>query len=186
MKSLFLLLAISILTQHAHSQYQTKTISGGPFSRTIVGNYKIHENSSLEMKYYIINQSNSPIEITNLKTNLGFKDRQFNLKADLYMETSKNMMAFSYRLALYNVFGEHLTNLGGNEIQDLSKGSHIISAEWNSYSDLPDALNIVIFISKVRLADGKIWKASWADLAAEINKLKLEKFTNEEDETEQN
>ena len=152
--------------------YTTSDLGGDAFSRTLFGKYKSYKESRLQTKNYSLNTKNG-VTITTFNYTMSYSDRQYRLKALVEIDIEKPIAAIQYVISTFDVYGDHVTNLGGDETADWGVGPRILTGTWESYNDFPEILTAVIYIKKIRYADGTVWRADTAELAAELGKLRL-------------
>lgn len=156
------------------AQYQVTALDGGPVKRKIIGEYSVNEHSSLQAKIFLLNHKDAGFQFLDTKLVYGYEDRKNTVSASLAGTIEREIVALKYRITLYDVFGEHIINLGGGEIRDYKVGSFADTGMWNSYDDdLFNTLTAVVYVYKVRFQDGTVWHVNMDELQVELAKLKL-------------
>ena len=132
--------------------------------------------------------SDDPVEIVEASVTTLYGEEHGN-QLFWYMRyvnrSDKAIDALSFRMLFYDVFNEYLgTNLGVR-IDKLPPGEegHVaptyrswdvdIYREWSAHT-------VIVFLDRIRFADGTIWRRSEAEITLELNKLKYILFKPEQ------
>lgn len=176
-------LAVIALVSFIHSlpavaaEYLVSRAADGPFATTIMG-VQVNQGSSLQRESIVLNDPECPLAITSASLGFDYVDRRFQYKASTAIQASPAVSAYEVRHLIFDVFGEHLTNLSNTEVKDLnSAGAIRFSGTWNMLgeNDLSEALTMVSYVARVRRADGTTWTFNADKLRAALGSLSLEK-----------
>ncbi len=113
------------------ADYNIDRQQDGPFAFTISG-VKINEGSSLIRESVLFNDPTCPVKIRSHTTGIIYKDRGFRFAARTSIDVESPIVALQVRTILYDVFGQHMHNLGNAEPKDFGLGQATISGEWRA------------------------------------------------------
>ena len=156
------------------ADYNIDRQQDGPFAFIIAG-VKINEGSSLIRESVSFNDPTCPVNIRSHTTRIIYKDRGFRFAARTSIDVESPIVALQVRTILYDVFGQHMHNLGNAEPKDFGLGQATISGEWRAReSDVSNLLTTVTYVARVRLADGSQWIFNADNLQFALSTLNLE------------
>ena len=126
--------------------------------------------------------SDDPVEI--LETSATLVEQKYGKELYCHMKyvnRSDNAIdALSFRMLFYDVFNEYLDTISGVSISKLPPGETGYSSwkvniyrEWSTHT-------MIVFLDRIRFADGTIWRRSEAEITLELNKLKYILFKPEQ------
>lgn len=163
------------------ADYNIDRQEDGSFSFAISG-VQINEGSTLVRESILFNDPSCPIKIQSHSTGIIYKDRGFRFSAHTSVNIEKAVVAVQIRTILYDVFGQHMHNLGNTEPRDFSPGNFTISGEWRAReNDISDLLTTVTYVSRVRLDDGSQWIFNEDNLELALSSLDLEQKIEDEE-----
>jgi len=118
--------------------------------------------------------NDDPVEILDTWAHL----KEENYGKDLYcfveyINRSENTIdALSFRMLFYDVFNEYLDTISGISISKLLLGKEE-RGRWkpNIYKDW-STHRIIVFLDRVRFADGTIWRRDELDITKELSEVK--------------
>jgi len=118
--------------------------------------------------------TDDPVEILDTWAHL----KEENYGKDLYcfveyINRSENTIdALSFRMLFYDVFNEYLDTISGISISKLPLGKGE-RGRWkpNIYKDW-STHTIIVFLDRVRFADGTIWRRDELDITKELSEVK--------------
>lgn len=168
--------------QEAEPGYMIERKSDGPFEFSISG-VKINKGSSLKRESVLFNDPASPVQITSHTTRIKYKDRGFRFVGKTGVEVNQPVVAVQVRTILFDVFGQHMKNLGNTEPKDFAPGKAKFDGEWRAYeNDITELLTTVTYVARVRLADGTQWIFNNKNLVLALASLNLEQEVGEQEE----
>ncbi len=163
------------------ADYNIERQKDGPFAFSISG-VKINEGSTLARESILFNDPTCPVKIRSHSTRIIYMDRYFRFAAQTSVNVEEAVVAIQIRTILYDVFGQHMHNLGNTEPKDFSPGQFTVSGEWRAYkNDVNDLLTTVTYVSRVRLDDGSQWIFNLDNLQLALSTLNLEQKIEEDE-----
>lgn len=167
------------------ADYQIDRHSDGPFTFTISG-VQINEGSTLERENILFNDPQCPVEVISHTTKITYKDRGFRFSSRTSVKIANPIVALEVRTGLYDIFGQHMHNLGNTEVRDFGDSQFTIEGEWRaSENDVADLLTTVTFVSRARFVDGSQWVFDADNLQLALLTLALEQTIGDGDEKKQ-
>ena len=164
MKRHYALIAILIFASAypaSAAEYAIKVVKKGYLSESLnlSGESSIKIDIPLLRQHIIINDKSCPVTINNAYS-LVIRDANSGLASIIECKQKEKVVAVRLRMVLFNVFGEHMVTLHGTEYVKSSTDFRLNSS-WFNLNDtiLDEFLNTFVYIDRVRLADGTIWKA---------------------------
>lgn len=162
------------------------TVAMWPVQRTHAIDYKVTSNddgriiassspreTSLRKQHYLMNTSNSPVQITTSSITQAFTesyDRAFESQTSF--SVTQPVFAIKIRTVLYDVFGEHLINMENTEVKDFTIGDHVLTGQVRvSRKETTSHLTSVTFVAQARMADGSQWRYDEENLVAAMASL---------------
>ena len=130
---LFVSIFLSVGSAFAQ-QYKINRESDSPFSFSIRG-VELNEGSSLNRESILLNDPNSPVQITSHSMEITYVDRGFRFGASTSISVDQSITGLQLRTIQYDAFGQHIQNLGNTEIKDFSPGNADVSAIWRARED---------------------------------------------------
>jgi len=115
-----------------------------------------------------------PVEIITTITKL--EEGEFGKELYCFIKytnpSNKDIDALSFRMLFYDVFNEHLDTISEISIDKLPPGK-IKPSRWKSMAVYKDwsTHTVVIFLDRVRFADGTIWRRPEIDITQKLGKL---------------
>ncbi|MDD4153734.1 MAG: hypothetical protein PHD91_08480 [bacterium] len=182
MRFLLPLLVILILvgqSVNAFAQEIKQTVlDGGNITDMTAYRNDVEEDrySSLKRSWINIDDSTCPVQLSNMGLLPNFSDRSYVATGSVVAK--EDVSAFEVLYLLYDVFGEHMATLSTTVVADLSteKSYDLKKAErsWHaSVNDIYRLYNIVIFVTNVRTAKGKVWHYRSREISDELKKIEL-------------
>jgi len=179
--SIFTLLLI-ISSNTFSAGYDIKRFDDGSFSFSILG-MKLNEGSTLKRESILFNDKTSPVTLISHSMSVVYKDRRFRFSGKTKINVKKKIQAINIRTILFNIFGQHMSNLSNTEAKDFSVGENLVNGKWRaSDSDITELLTSVTYIARVRYEDGTQWVSNRDNLQLALSSLHLEKKIGEDDE----
>ncbi len=164
--------------------YDIKRSDDGPFSFSISG-IKLNEGSTLKRESILFNDKTCPVKILSHSTSILYKDRGFRFSGKTKINVKKKIKAINIRTILFDIFGQHISNLSNTEAKDFSVGEASVNGAWRaSENDIIELLTSVTYVSRVRYEDGTQWISNKDNLQLALSSLHLEKKIGEDDENE--
>lgn len=156
------------------ADYNIDRQQDGPFTFAISG-VTVNEGSSLTRESVLFNDPTCPVKIQSHTTKIIYRDRGFRFASQTSIDVKSPIVAVQVRTILYDVFGQHMHNLGNTEPKDFGAGQATISGEWCAYEgDVSELLTTVTYVARVRLADGSQWIFNADNLQFALSTLNLE------------
>ena len=154
---------------------------------------KFNDKSTLIRENILLNDPACPAKILShayRPDRPGDKNRFFctseydcTYRALTSLHAENPIIAIDVRTALYDVFGQHATNLVHREIQDFDLGRSEIFGTWKAdYNLVNEMMTSVTYVAHVRLADGTQWIYDIDKLVSALSTLYLEQKFGEEGE----
>lgn len=169
-------------SEEAKPGYKIERKPDGPFEFSISG-VKINEGSSLKRESILFNDPAAPVQITSHATSIKYEDRGFRFEGKTGVEVNQPIVAVQVRTILFDVFGQHMKNLGNTEPKDFAPGNGKLEGEWRAYeNDITELLTTVTYVARVRLADGTQWIYNDKNLVLALASLNLEQEVGEQDQ----
>ena len=164
------------------ADYNIERQPDGPFAFTLLG-VTVNEGSTLTRESILFNDPTCPVKILSHTTRIIFKDRNFRFEAQTSIDVKNPIVAIQVSTLLYDIFGEHMKNLGNTEVKDFSPGQSRLDGEWRAYeNDVGKFLTTITYVARVRLADGSQWIFNADNLLLALSSLNLEQKIGDDDE----
>ncbi len=155
-----------------NQSYEISTEADGPV---------ISRGSSLIRESILFNAPSSPVQIISHSIGEKYEDRRFVWEAETTINVDETIQAIQLRLMQYDVFGQHMQNLGNTEIRDLDSGKATFEGKWRAReTDVAHFLTSVTYVARVRFEDGTQWVYDEGKLVEALQKLDLEQKIEEE------
>ncbi len=182
-KNILLFAFCVVCTPILAGDYEILRSPDGPFTFSLSG-VELNEGSSLMRESILFNEPSCPVQLTNHSTSIVYKDRGFRFSGSTDLQVTRAISAIQVRTVLYDVFGQHMSNLANSEPMDMAPGPVTISGVWRaSDNDVGELLTTVTYIARVRLADGTQWVFDSGNLELALSSLNLEnKIGGDEDD----
>ncbi len=162
------------------AEYEIVRNNDGPFAFSISG-VKLNEGSTLLRESILFNDPSCPVQLVSHSTGFSYKDRGFRYTGTTALEVTAPASAVEVRTSLFDVFGQHMSNLSNSEPRDFAAGTIELNGEWRaSDNDVSELLTSVTYIARVRLADGRQWIWSRDNLGIALKSLDLENAIDDE------
>jgi hypothetical protein len=159
----------------AAGDYAVSRAADAPFAFPSIFGGTFNKGSSLVREAIVLNDPDSPVQISRVATRFELMKSNFALVAATDFTARAPVAAVSIRHVAFDVFGRHMENLAATDVTDRGAGAHSREARWNALGDLiPEMLTTVTYVARVRLADGTQWSADEGRLLAALGPLKLE------------
>lgn len=143
----------------------------------------VGSESSLSRETVVMNSEDAPFRIVSADVEIKVKDvTRYSIELQyggiVEIDSKAEIAALEYSISLFDVFGRHMVNLGGSEVQDIPKGENMtFESSWRADDDAPSTLlTSVVFARRVRFVDGTQWEADYTDLVLGLQELELEKL----------
>lgn len=126
---------------------------------------KFNDKSTLIRENILLNDPACPVKVLSHTYRPDDKNRFFctseydcTYRASTTLHAENPVVAIDVRTALYDVFGQHATNLAHWEIQDFDLGRSEIVGVWKAdYNLVNEMMTSVTYVAHVRLANGTQW-----------------------------
>jgi hypothetical protein len=156
------------------AEISTVQVDGGSNITVLGGSIEINSNSSLRRTFYVINDPSSPVVLVDTGIVTRYDERlKFYPKG--HVEASQDIAAFEMVFVIFDVFGDQMYTLKYISLEDFSSGDRHEFPQWNAWAadrnDVEEYLTSVSYVSKARTVDGKIWKADFRQIEAEIRQI---------------
>ena len=135
----------------------------------------VNERSTLTKKNYILNDAKCPVSIEELNVT-PVEGKEWQMAMDGQLLARKAVTAIDVRVALFDLFGNHMATKQRLLIEDVAAESNalIFGPSWStSEKEVKVLLSTFAFVAQVRLADGSVWKYDPLEVARALDKLKL-------------
>jgi hypothetical protein len=156
------------------AEISTVQVDGGSNITVLGGSIEINSNSSLRRTFYVINDSSSPVVLVDTGIVTRY-DEQLKFYPKGHVEASQDIAEFEMVFVIFDVFGEQMYALKYISLEDVSSGDRHEFPQWSAWSadknDVKEYLTSVSYVSKARTVDGKIWKADFRQIEAEIRQI---------------
>lgn len=194
MKKLLAVLSMLVFVCSCSSQTTKNTgpsmsvdeLDGGTVVTELGYGIKVNDGSSLQRKWYVLNDPQSPVEILKAGITTSYKTSQYSGEYKYLAQgtaTAKEpVAALEIRYLLFNVFGDHMQTLSATVVSDIS-GEYSLakSGTWRAWSenDVSEFLTAVSFVASVRTPDGRVWRYDPAKVLRQVEQIKV-KLTEKE------
>ncbi len=175
MKQLILILLFSAFTHRGFTQLTVTKSDGGTVITKLSMGIKVNEGSSLKREFITINATGCPMQLGDIGVTTIYNDPGYRYKPTGNFGTTEAIVAYEVHHVLYNVFGEHMTTLSNEEITDIEGRKEFgrYSSWYASENDISEYLVCVSYVANVRTKTGVIWRYSYKDIKAQLDKLKI-------------
>ncbi len=181
MKRFYILIVSLLIASETNVFAQTikvTTLDGGSVVTELTYGIKVNRGSSLRRTWVVLNDPRSPVQLkgvgvlTRYKSNGGYS----------YIPTGslsarEAISAIEVRFLLFDVFGEHIKTLSGDEVTEILANKPFKVEEigsWRAWeSDVSALLTVVAFVGHVRTKTGTIWRYNSGAIEKELNKIRL-------------
>ena len=181
MKRFYILIVSLLIASETNVFAQTikvTTLDGGSVVTELTYGIKVNRGSSLRRTWVVLNDPRSPVQLkgvgvlTRYKSNGGYS----------YIPTGslsarEAISAIEVRFLLFDVFGEHIKPLSGDEVTEILANKPFKVGEigsWRAWeSDVSALLTVVAFVGHVRTKTGTIWRYNSGAIEKELNKIRL-------------
>lgn len=177
---LCVLASMLLLPAQVQASLDIKEFDGGPVITNLSSEIAINEGSSLVRKWFVINDSSCPIELTNTGIETLYHNGSYLYRPSGNLRCRTAIAAFEIRFMLFDIWEEHMSTLSGTAITDLESGVTLPlrfgvggpwPASWNGVSVL---FIVVTFVAHVRNLDGSVWIYNTAAVREQVESVKLE------------
>lgn len=157
----------------------TRTVvDGGSVVVRLSQNIQLNDKSSLTRTWVTLDDPDSPLMLETVGANARFIERNYVYELNGRVTARTPIKAFRIRVLLYDAFGNHIKNLSGTEMRDMTQGFAINAHEigqWRATeSELGRYLTSVSFVEQVRTTDGRIWHYNESAIRSRLEELLLE------------
>lgn len=160
---------------------KTRNLMKGSLVVCLVATLAYGQSTKLESVSKILDQPNSPIKILTYKSAYGMhskvalvgeKTEGVRHQAEYQNVSERGILAVQLGYFMFDLFNEYLGDAGTIEMDLLKPGDKDKSDGVASYG--ATFLTGVAFVSKVRFADGEVWRANLDNIAQELAKIDKE------------
>jgi hypothetical protein len=156
------------------AEISTVQVDGGSNVAVLDGSIEINSNSPLRSSFYVINDSSSPVILVDTGIMTRYDERlKFYPKG--HVEASQDIAEFEMVFIILDVFGDQMYALKYISLEGVSSGDRHEFPQWSAWSvdknHVKEYLTSVSYVSKVLTVDGKIWKADFRQIEAEIRQI---------------
>lgn len=145
--------------------------------------YRFNNESTLIRERIFLNDPICPVKIRShkIESDGALDPANIRFSGMTIIEVKNPIVAIDVRTSLYDVFGQHMTNLQNLIIKDFSPGQSEISGLWSAnIRQINEFMTAVTWVARVRLADGTQWVYHEDKLISALSTLNLEqKFVND-------
>ncbi|MDE2878706.1 hypothetical protein [Candidatus Palauibacter soopunensis] len=147
-----------------------------------VSHDRINDRSRLQRESIALNITSSPIRVEAAELSIRFRDRRYRYEVSTDIEVGTSVQALEVRHVLYDVFGDHMSNLSNVEVRGMLPGPHTLDGTWNmlSQNDSNEHLITVTYVARARLDDGSVWNADMAAISDVLESLDLDREIGDE------
>lgn len=153
---------------------EVKERDGFPIDINLSGAGTLHPSSTLQRRSLTINDASCPVQVDRGTVFISYDSRRtrLELSSNILIEPKDQVTAIEVKYLVYGVFGDHIMTLKGSKVTDLPKETNM-SSEYGYLSDskIAETYMTIAYVSRVRLASGKVWKADEKAIAAEVRKV---------------
>jgi hypothetical protein len=161
-------------------------VDGGSITTQLGYGIAVAKGSSLKREWIAVQEPSAPAQFEGTPgVATVYDSKQYGgdylYRAKFKLAFTSDVRAFEVRFLLFNVWGEHVTNLVSSEVEDVaSGGTKEYAANWNvTASDVAEHYASIAYVARVRLADGRIIEAPIETVLDEARKFSA-KFTAEQ------
>ncbi|MCI0605340.1 hypothetical protein L0156_20340 [bacterium] len=173
------------------SKVSVTKADGGSITTKLGHGFAIAKNSALHREWIAIHDPSLPADLDGTP---GIKmvyvsseyRGDYNYKANVTLIPREPLSSIEVRFLTFDVWGDHVRSLVYEEVIDLPAGKkHQFEGAWNVFSENEAEKHYasIAYVSRVRLANGKVVEASVSPVVAEARKF-TGKFTREDLEPE--
>jgi len=164
---------VAIIGMATSQQYEVIIKDGDPVKIMINEYVTINRYSSMLRKHIIVNDSNSPLRITDGGVILRSAGNDLLLSPFGHIQTVNGVTAYQINYILFDVFGKKFRSLEVITVQDakenVKKSISLDSLSWKSNQNEAEKYSISLaYVAKVRRADGVVWEANEESLRIEL------------------
>jgi len=154
--------------------------NAGPPVFRIGDGSKINEGSSLRRKWIVLEHPESPVTLRQAGLTTGFRDGSYLFSPVGEIECHAAIRAIELQFDTFDVFADHLKRFALSIVQDCEAGDSLslatLRVSWQSpwwFPYLKTFLTSVSHVSKVRLANGDLWRADSQQVDGKLRALQL-------------
>ncbi len=160
-------------------------MAGGSMVTNLGYGIQVNKGSTLQRRWFIINDANSPIQLSSTGVQTKYESRQYS--GDYKYEPSGTaaashaLSAYEIRFLLFDVWGEHMQTLSLTKVSDVNGSFGLSDAgSWRAWeSDVRELETVVSFVAHAKTVDGRIWTYDPNKLLRELERVKV-KLTEKE------
>lgn len=136
---------------------------------------KVNDGSTLKREYITINDSNCPIQISDVSIRTSYGASKYEFTPVGVLRPKEPIVAYEVIHLIYNVFGEYMKTLSNTEIIDFDGGRNFSNyVSWYaSERNVSEYLICVSYVSNVRTKSGKVWHYNFKALKEQLNQLEF-------------
>ena len=173
-------------TGKADSVRVTKA-SGGSIQTPLGYGIVVAKESTLTREWIVVHDSSLPIDLAETPgVRTAYVSKQYSgeyrYKADFSVVAKQAIRAFQVNFQTFDVYGNHVRGLSFSHVGDLAAGAtKKVDGEWQllTENDAEAHYASIAYVSRVRLADGRVVVANLDPVVAEAKKFSA-KFTAED------
>ena len=159
------------------------SVDGGSVVTALVSGIKLNEKSTLKRTWIILNDPKSPVQLDGSGITTKYFDRDYKYEATGTLVASEPIVALNVRFLLYDVFGQHIKTLGGEEVRDVPANTPFqlkYIGSWRAWeNEVSELLTVVSFVAQIRTASGKIWRYDNRGIEDELSKIQFKVTTGD-------
>ena len=175
MKKITFFFIILFCSFQAFSQLTVDKKEGGSVVTKLGMGIKVNDGSSLKREYTTINDSNCPVQLTDVGIETSYGSSSYSFRPIGNLTVKEPIVAYEVVHLIYNVFGEHMKSLSNTEITDIDgkKDFSKYSSWYASENNVSEYLICVSYVSNVRTKSGKLWHYNFKALKDQLSKLEI-------------
>ena len=152
---------------------------GGSVTTNLIGTIKVNGGSSLNRRWFTVNDSTSPV----LLTAAGVKpvyNRNSSVGSYAFVPSGagtarSSVKAVKIVFVIFNLWGDRMRNLALTQVMDIGSGGTVpFDGTWYaSETDVQQLYTSLVFVDSVMLADGSIWRSDKKLISAKLDEVQL-------------
>lgn len=181
MAAVLTLSSLTLLSQDKRSIVLEKA-DGGSVTTNLIGTIKVNGGSSLNRRWFTVNDSSSPVALTAAGVKPVYNRGSSAASVGSYAlvpsgaATARSAVkAVKIIFVIFNLWGDRMRNLALTEVMDIGTGGSVpFEGTWYaSETDVQQLYTSLVFVDSVMLADGSIWRADKKTIAAKLDEVQL-------------
>ena len=161
MKKTVLLVILCFISFVVFAGVSTTQADGGA-NRTDLGyGIVVNSASTLHREWYALNDTSMGVVFEGTPGITTSYSKSYLYKTSYSIKPTEDLSAINVVFVLYDVFGNHISNLSTLEVQDLREGvPYKFTAQWSATeNNVSRYLYCIAYVSKARTASGKVYIA---------------------------